>query len=180
MATQSTKQFAISTALVSLITETFKADYQVRHKFKFMAQSLADEKVTAEMLNKPEKGEENPYAKLHKQIESGIFHSYTKEVQELLHKEPKTLNEIDKGTRRYWLQQIASNFGKVRTHLAKLENDEANPEEAKTRATRTKKDRIQDHLNQIVKIAKGYDSATFDIKAFLSKAKELDNLLNSK
>lgn len=170
----------LSASLSSLTTEVCKGDRTIRNKWAFLAEGYHSERITSLMLAKPEKGEKSPFEKLHKGIEKAIVASFDPDVQELIKKEPKTLDKIQQGVRRYWLQQIGSYFNKIRTHIAKLEEEEANPEESKSRKTRSKKDRIQDHLNQIVKIAKAYDSATFDVKAFLSKAKELDNLLNSK
>jgi len=172
------KAFVLSTNLATLTTDVVKGDRYIRNRWDFLSEGYKSEGITAFMLQKPEKGEKSPFEKLHKSIDKAIFESFDDEVKELIKKEPKTLSKVDQGTRRYWNQQIGSYFNKIRTHLHNKEEADNNPD-AKTRKTKSKKTRLQELHNQIVKLAKGYESADFDVKAYLSKMKEAENVLNN-
>lgn len=172
------KAIVLSTNLATLTTDVVKGDRYIRNRWEFLSEGYHSENITAFMLEKPEKGEKSPFEKLHKSIEKAIFDSFDDDVKALLKKENKTLSKIDQGTRRYWNQQIGSYFNKIRTHLKNKEEEAKNPD-AKTRKTKGKKTRMQELHNQLVKIAKGYESADFDVKAYLSKMKEAENILNN-
>ena len=175
-----TKAITLSSNLSTLTSDVVKGDRFIRNKWDFLADGYLSEGITALMLTKPERGEKSPFEKLHKSIERAIVESFDDDVKILLTKEPKTLSKVDQGTRRYWISQTASYFGKIRTHLKNKEEALENPEENKTRKTKSKKDRILEGLAQVIKTAKGYDSATFDIKAFLSKMQEAENIVKGK
>lgn len=169
----------LSSNLATLTTDIVKGDRYIRNRWEFLAEGYHSEGISAFMLAKPEKGEKSPFEKLHKSIENAIFESFDDDVKALMKKEPKTLSKIDQGTRRYWKQQIGSYFNKIRTQLVKKEEELANGDDAKTRKTPGKKARMQQKHNELVKIAKGFDSADFDVKAYLSKMKEAENILNN-
>jgi len=174
------KPIVLSTNLSTLTTDVCNGDRYIRNKWEFLAEGYISEGISAIMLTKPERGEKSPFEKLHKSVESAIFESLDGDVKELIKKEPKTLSKVDQGTRRYWMQQIASYFNKIRTHVKNKEDALDNPEESKSRKTKSKKDRILEGIAQVIKTAKGYDSATFDIKAFLSKMQEAENIVKGK
>ena len=174
------KAIVLSSNLATLTTDIVKGDRYIRNRWDFLAEGYHSEGISAFMLAKPEKGEKSPFEKLHKAIEKAIVESFDDDVKTLIKKEPKTLSKIDQGTRRYWLQQIGSYFNKIRTQLAKKEEELENPDDNKTRKTKSKKDRILEGIAQVIKTAKGYDSATFDIKAFLSKMQEAENIVKGK
>ena len=173
------KAFVLSNNLATLTTDVVKGDRYIRNRWDFLSEGYKSEGITAFMLQKPEKGEKSPFEKLHKSIEKAIFESFDDDIKELIKKEPKTLSKVDQGTRRYWTQQISSYFNKIRTHLHNKEEADNNPD-ANTRKTKSKRDRILEGIAQIIKTAKGYDSATFDIKAFLSKMQEAENIVKGK
>jgi len=175
-----TKDITLSANLSTLTSDVVSGDRYIRNKWDFLSDGYLSEGITALMLTKPERGEKSPFEKLHKSIERAIVDSFDDDVKILLTKEPKTLSKVDQGTRRYWISQTASYFGKIRTHLKNKEEALENPEESKTRKTKSKKDRILEGLAQVIKTAKGYDSATFDIKAFLSKMQEAENIVKGK
>ena len=174
------KAIILSSNLSTLTSDVIKGDRYIRNKWEFLAEGYLSEGITSLMLVKPERGEKSPFEKLHKGVERAIFESFDDDIKELLIKETKTLSKVEQGTKRYWNSQIASYFGKIRTHVKNKEEALENPEENKTRKTKSKKDRILEGLAQVIKTAKGYDSATFDIKAFLSKVQEAENIVKGK
>lgn len=174
------KAIVLSTNLSTLTTDIVKGDRYIRNRWDFLAEGYHSEGITALMLTKPERGEKSPFEKLHKSIEKAIFESFDDDVKELIRKEPKTLSKVDQGTRRYWNQQVGSYFNKIRTHIKNKEEELENKDESKTRKTKSKKDRILEGIAQVMKTAKGYDSATFDIKAFLSKMQEAENIVKGR
>lgn len=174
------KSVILSASLLKLTTDTCRSDMQVRNKWVFLAKSYHDEGIASLMLNKPERGEKSPYEKLHRQVETAIVMSFDGEIQDLMKKEPKTLSKIDQGTRRYWQQQVGRYFAGIRSHIANFEKAEQDEAESKTRQTKSKKTRILEGMAQVVKIAKGYESADFDIKSFLSKMQEAELIVKNK
>lgn len=174
------KAVTLSTNLATLTTDIVKGDRYIRNRWDFLAEGYHSEGISYLMLVKPERGEKSPFEKLHKSIEKAIFESFDDDVKALLKKENKTLSKVEQGTRRYWNQQIGSYFNKIRTHIKNKEDELENPEESKTRKTKSKRDRILEGIAQVIKTAKGYDSATFDIKAFLSKMQEAENIVKGK
>ena len=98
-----------------------------------------------------------------------LFRStFSEHVQKIIAKETKTLNEVDKETKRYWVRQISSYFNKVRMHIAKVENEgEAN----EPRVPKTKVERIKEHLAEAVRIAQAIESPNFAVNDFIKAIK---------
>lgn len=152
----------LSSKTCQLIKTTCSGDIAIRNKWRFLGEGLVSEGVTSLMLNKPSKGEYNPNEKLHGQINSAIESSFDDATQKLLKAEPKTLDQIQKGVRHYWIQQKASLFNKIRAHVVEVEKGDTKD----TRTTKTKVQRILEKLGEARKLAKSMESPTFDVKAF--------------
>ena len=179
-ATNNKKSLVLSASLAKLTSATCRGDLEIRNKWMFLAQSYKDEGIVSLMLVKPERGEKSPYENLHLQVNAAIDASFDAEIQDLLKKENKTLSKIDQGTKRFWQQRRGAYFHKIQGHIKNLEEAEQDEAESKTRKTKSKKTRILEGLAQVVKIAKGYESADFDIKSFLSKMQEAENIVKGK
>jgi len=120
-----TPVMVLSPATFEATTKTVKGDYAQEGKWITLSDLYASDKVTAEMLVLPKKGETSPNEKLHNQIKDAIRLSFSKEVQALLNKEVKNLDDIQKGVKAHWVRQIGSKFSKVQEHLLAhdLKND---------------------------------------------------------
>ena len=105
--------------------KTVQGDYKQEGKWKLLADDYSADKITAEMLVIPKKGEPNRFEKLQAQVKDAIRSGFTKETQALLNKETKNLDEIQQGVKNYWTRQISSKFSKVQEHLlaSDLKND---------------------------------------------------------
>lgn len=77
--------------------------------------------VKSFMLASADKGNKSPYAELQGQVKSAIISAFDLDVQALLAKESKTLSDMEKGVKRYWQQQIGSEFAYYRRALVKRE-----------------------------------------------------------
>jgi hypothetical protein len=115
----------LSASTFEIIAKTVRGDYHQEGKWKLMADSCTADGITAEMLVLPKKGEPNPFEKLHIQVKDAIKSGFSKEMQALLSKETKNLDEIQQGVKNYWVRQIASKFSKVQDHIlaSDLKND---------------------------------------------------------
>jgi hypothetical protein len=116
-----TPSMVLSPATFEATTKTVKGDYAQEGKWKLLADLYSADKITAQMLVLPKKGETSPHEKLHSQIKDAIRLSFSKEVQALLNKEVKNLDDIQKGVKAHWVRQIGSKFSKVQEHI--LEHD---------------------------------------------------------
>ena len=105
--------------------KTVQGDYKQEGKWKLLADDYSADKITAEMLVIPKKGEPNRFEKLQAQVKDAIRSGFTKETQALLNKETKNLDEIQQGVKNYWTRQISSKYSKVQEHLlaSDLKND---------------------------------------------------------
>jgi hypothetical protein len=105
--------------------KTVQGDYKQEGKWKLLADDYSADKITAEMLVIPKKGEPNRFEKLQAQVKDAIRSGFTKETQALLAKETKNLDEIQQGVKNYWTRQISSKYSKVQEHLlaSDLKND---------------------------------------------------------
>jgi hypothetical protein len=115
----------LSPATFEATTKTVKGDYAQEGKWVTLSDLYSADKITAEMLVLPKKGEQSPNEKLHTQIKDAIRLSFSKEVQALLNKEVKNLDDIQKGVKAHWVRQIGSKFSKVQEHIlnSDLKND---------------------------------------------------------
>jgi hypothetical protein len=92
--------------------------------------------VKSFMLDIPKQKKANAFAELHSSVKLAIVSALDSDIQALLGKEPKTLSDMDKGVKRYWQQQVGSEFAYYRRELKKREeregrenNDKATPVE---------------------------------------------------
>jgi hypothetical protein len=115
----------LSPATFEATTKTVKGDYTQDGKWVQLSDLYTADKITAEMLVLPKKGEQSPHEKLQNQIKDAIRLSFSKEVQALLNKEVKNLDDIQKGVKAHWIRQIGSKFSKVQEHIlsSDLKND---------------------------------------------------------
>ena len=161
-------QKVLSQATVNLGKSAVDSDQKVSGKWKKFADSAISDGITSAMFTKPAKGEANPNELLHNQVNDMIVSTFTEHVQKIIAKETKTLNEVDKETKRYWVRQISSYFNKVRMHIAKVENEgEAN----EPRVPKTKVERIKEHLAEAVRIAQAIESPNFAVNDFIKAIK---------
>jgi len=107
----------LSVEAFDMTTKTVKGDYSQEGKWKLLSDIYTADKVTAEMLVLPKAGTESQFAKLHNQIRDAIRLSFSKEVQAILAKESKSLDDIQKGIKAHWNRQIGSKFSKVQDHI---------------------------------------------------------------
>ena len=115
----------LSASTFDLIAKTVRGDYHQDGKWKLMADSCTADGITAEMLVLPKKGSPNPFEKLHIQVRDAIKSGFSKDMQAILAKETKNLDDVQKGIKSHWLKQIGSKFSKVQDHLlaSDLKND---------------------------------------------------------
>lgn len=107
----------LSPATFEATTKTIRGDYAQEGKWVTLSDLYASDKITAEMLVLPKAGTESPFAKLHEQVKDAIRLSFSKEVQAILAKEGKSLDDVQKGIKAHWNRQIGSKFSKVQEHL---------------------------------------------------------------
>jgi hypothetical protein len=115
----------LSPATFEATTKTVRGDYAQEGKWVTLSDLYSADKITADLLVLPKKGEQSPHEKLHNQIKDAIRLSFSKDVQALLNKEVKNLDDIQKGVKAHWIRQIGSKFSKVQEHIlaSDLKND---------------------------------------------------------
>lgn len=167
----------LSAELSRITTDVCSGDRAIRNKWQFLGEAYHSEGITSTMLAKVGRGEFNPNEKLHLQIDTAITVSFDKEVQKILKAEPKTLDQVQKGVRHYWIQQRSSLFNKIRGHVVEAEKSGKDKD---TRTTRPKTERALEHLGNARKLVKSMESATFDIKAFDLAVQQAEKILKGK
>lgn len=87
---------------------------------------------------------------------AAVVAGFTKAVQQLLEKPTKSLEDMDKATKRYWQQQIGARLGDFHDGLEKREIA-ANPEAAITQPTTAKPaiEKLGDAIDTAEKILQG-------------------------
>lgn len=141
-----------------------------RGKWRKASDSIIACGVDSSMLVKPARGEENPYAKLHGQIEARIVSHFSAHVQSILPKEPKVLSDVDKETRRYWVKQIGSLFNVIRKHVIAAE---AEPVTKTPKVAKTKVQRARGKIGEAIELVQAIDAPTFDVAAYVKEQKAL-------
>jgi hypothetical protein len=111
------KAVTLSASTADLITASTKQTIKTATTKKLTLDGFQADGVKSFMLNKPAKGKDNPNAELHSQVNLAIVNGLDPEVQTLLKKETKTLSDMEKGVKRYWQQQIGSEFAYYRRQL---------------------------------------------------------------
>ena len=120
--------------------------------------------VTSAMLLAPAKGESTV---LFDSVKVSVVLGFTAQVQALLKKDTKTLNETQKDTKRYWQQQIGSKVKDLRKALARREaqaqeSDGAGADKATWESVKRKV------IAEIITQAQGKEASTIkDIGAFI-------------
>jgi len=120
--------------------------------------------VTADMLKAPEKGESTV---LFESVKTSIVLGFTAQVQALLKKDTKGLNEAQKENKRYWQQQIGSKMKDLRNALTRREaqGSESNGAGSDKSTWEATKRAV---LADIIKQAQKKESSTIkDISAFI-------------
>jgi len=130
------KAINISSKTSELITQSTKGTVAVKQTKALTLDSLQSDGVKSFMLEIPKQKKANGFAELHSSIKLAIVSALDSDIQALLGKEPKTLSDMDKGVKRYWQQQVGSEFAYYRRELKKREerstrenNDKATPVE---------------------------------------------------
>lgn len=165
----------LSETTVKDITTTIKADRTTANKWKKLSDEIVADGVTSAMLAKVKKGEHNPHETLQYQINTAIFDSFDKDVQELIKKDTKTLSQIDKGIKAYWGKQIASYYGKIARYVVQSEKEAEDGTNA--RVPKTKEERIKGHIDDALRIAKSLETATFSIAELVAKLTEAKKII---
>ena len=107
----------LSSDTFELTSKTVKGDFVQEGKWKLLADRYTADKITAEMLVIPKKDQPNLFEKLHSQIRDAIKSGFSKEVQAIMAKEVKSLDDIQKGIKAHWGRQIGSKFSKIQEHM---------------------------------------------------------------
>jgi hypothetical protein len=100
------KAINISSKTSDLITKATKQTVGVKQTKALTLDSLQGDGVKSFMLDKPKQKKANPYPELHSSINSAIISALDEDVQTVLKKETKTLSDMEKGVKRFWMQQV--------------------------------------------------------------------------
>lgn len=150
--------------------EALKADNVAKNKWKKACDALTSDGVTSAMLAKPKKGETTPHEALIGQVESIVLASFSKLEQEIFAKEPKTLSDEQKVTRRFVQTERGSRYAKIVRHMVKYEKDEQEPEST-PRTPKTKVGRIKANLEKAIELAQSLETPAFDVTDFVKEVK---------
>jgi len=149
----------IGAKTADLITTSTKKQLGVASSKKQTLDALQGDGVKSYMLDAPAKGQKPAYPELVNQIRVAIVSAFDGDLQTLLKKEAKTLSDMEKGVKRYWQQQIGSEFAYYRRELRKREDREiAGDKDKSTPVDMYFKD-LQSALERLAKL----ENAEFDI-----------------
>ena len=165
-----TSNLVLSDKSVNALNAALNTELSGRGKWKKAADAIIADGVDSAMLVKPARGEENPYARLHGQIEGLIVSHFSDHVQKILPKEPKVLSDVDKETRRYWVKQIGSLFNVIRKHVIAAE---AEPVTKTPKVAKTKVQRARGKIGEAIELVQAIDAPTFDVSAYVKEQKAL-------
>lgn len=160
----------LSSATVKLLDAALSGEFSGRGKWKKAADAIIADGVHSSMLIKPARGEANPYEALHFQINGLIVSHFSDHVQKLIPKEPKVLSDVDKDTRRYWMQQIGTMFGLIRKYVVQAE---AEPKDTSPRVPKTKVQMAREYYQKGDEKLQSIENPTFDVAGFLKEHKAL-------
>ena len=150
--------------------DALHADNLAKNKWRKACDALTSDGVTSAMLAKPKKGETTPHEALIGQVESIVLSSFTKLEQEIFAKEPKTLNDEQKVTRRFVQTERGSRYAKIVRHMVNFEQSMQEPEST-PRTPKTKVDRIKAKLDDAIKLAQSLETPAFDVTDFVKEVK---------
>jgi hypothetical protein len=149
----------IGAKTADLITASTKKQLGVASSKKQTLDALQADKVKSFMLDAPAKGQKPAYPELVNQIRVAIVSAFDADLQVLLKKEPKTLSDMEKGVKRYWQQQIGSEFAYYRRELKKREDRETAGDTEKATPEQMYFKDLQSALDRLSKL----ESADFSI-----------------
>jgi hypothetical protein len=151
--------------------DALHADNLAKNKWRKACDALVADGITSAMLAKPKKGETTPHEALISQVEDIVLASFTKVEQDIYAKEPKTLSDEQKVTRRFVQTEKGSRYAKIVRHMVKHESDETEKASGATRAIKNKVDKIKSKLNDAITLAQSLETPAFDVSDFVKEVK---------
>ena len=142
----------IGAKTADLITASTKKQLGVASSKKQTLDALQADKVKSYMLDAPAKGQKPAYPELVNQIRVAIVSAFDADLQVLLKKEAKTLSDMEKGVKRYWQQQIGSEFAYYRRELKKREEREITGDKDKSTPVDMYFKDLQSALDRLTKL----------------------------
>jgi hypothetical protein len=142
----------IGAKTADLITTSTKKQLGVASSKKQTLDALQGDGVKSYMLDAPAKGQKPAYPELVNQIRVAIVSAFDGDLQTLLKKEAKTLSDMEKGVKRYWQQQIGSEFAYYRRELRKREDREITGDKDKSTPVDMYFKDLQSALDRLTKL----------------------------
>jgi hypothetical protein len=161
----------LSQTTVKNLTDAVDIDLKTAGKWRKACDAMISDGVSANMLDKPAKGETNKFEALHNQVNALIVSTFSAHVQTILQKETKTLSDQDKETKRYWSKQIGSYFRKVQIQLQKAQDQLLDTKESTPRVVKSKIDKIKKALKDAIELAQSLENPAFDVTDFVKEVK---------
>jgi len=159
----------ISSKTSELITKSTKGTVAVKQTKALTLDSLQADGVKSYMLDIPKQKKANGFAELHSSVKLAIVSALDSDIQALLGKEPKTLSDMDKGVKRYWQQQVGSEFAYYRRELKKREERATRENNEKATPVEMYFKDLQSALDRLAKI----EELDFDLVAHTTALKKL-------
>jgi hypothetical protein len=163
------KAKAISAKTSDLITKATKGVIGVRGVKALTLDALQADGIKSFDLEIPKQKKANANEGLHNSIKIAIISAFADDVQALLKKEPKTLEDMERSNKRYWQQQIASEFAYYRRELKKREERESKENDEKATPVEMYFKTLQNALDRLTKL----EELDFDLVAHTSALKKL-------
>jgi hypothetical protein len=163
------KAITISAKTADLITKATKQTVGVKQTKALTLDALQADGVKSFMLDMPKQKKANPYPELHSSVKLAIVSALDEDIQSLLAKETKTLSDMEKGVKRYWQQQVGSEFAYYRRELKKREERATRENEDKATPVEMYFKTLQNALDRLAKL----EELDFDLVAHTSAIKKL-------
>lgn len=159
----------ISSKTSSLITQATKQTVGVKQTKALTLDALQADGIRSFMLDMPKQKKANPYPELHSSVKLAIVSALDEDIQTLLAKETKTLSDMEKGVKRYWQQQVGSEFAYYRRELKKREERSTRENNEKATPVEMYFKDLQSALDRLAKL----EELDFDLVAHTSALKKL-------
>jgi hypothetical protein len=163
------KAVNISAKSSDLITKSTKGTVAVKQTKALTLDSLQADGIKSYMLDIPKQKKANQFESLHSSVKLAIVSALDSDIQALLGKEPKTLSDMDKGVKRYWQQQVGSEFAYYRRELKKREEREGRENNDKATPVEMYFKELQSALDRLAKL----EELDFDLVAHTTALKKL-------
>jgi hypothetical protein len=163
------KAVTITSKTADLITKATKQTVGVKQTKALTLDSLQADGIKSFMLDIPKQKKANAFAELHSSVKLAIVSALDSDIQALLGKEPKTLSDMDKGVKRYWQQQVGSEFAYYRRELKKREEREGRENNDKATPVEMYFKELQSALDRLAKL----EELDFDLVAHTTALKKL-------